>query len=201
MPPRPARLTASAVVAALLLAACTLAPAMPPLDRGYLALTPSPAMHSGATSAPAMPAPPSPLQIDHDSTEDLSRISVMTHPGRYFLWIQQPQLTWFYVFPGMAPAAPPPEVFLVFRTQSPQSIMDNHLLLTCGDSTTPVPGLPTSRVHTGIQTSSHYLTFSIPTPLFLRFAGCASGALEVGGIRANFSKGQSAQLRTLAASW
>lgn len=186
----------------LLTGACALAPMMPPLSRSDLPSVPS--LQREATSPAFASAPHSvrtPLRVEHNSSENLTRVSVMTHGGRYFLWFQRPQLTWFYVYTGSAPVSAPAEVFLVFRTQSPQSIRDNRLQLICSGVSTPVPGLPTSEVRPGIQTTSHYLTFAVPLPLFMSFSRCGESAVEVGGVRADFSMEQAHELEVLADSW
>ncbi len=123
----------------------------------------------------------------------------MTHGGSYFLWVQKPQLTFFYVYPGQVLTEAPPVVYLVMRTQSPQGFRGNRLLLTCNGTTSAVPGLPTSRLAPGIQTSSHFLTFTLPTETFLQFSACQLAAVEVGGVRAPFNTTQALQLQILAA--
>lgn len=181
---------------------CALSPTMPPLTHGYL---PAGGAHPAAPNHARRPPRPTPVPdrhpfaVEYDSAQDLSRVSVRTHRGSYFLWIQKPQLTFFYVHSGRFPAEPPPVVYLIFRTQSPQSVRGNALHLTCDGSTSAVPGLPDSRVEPGVLASSHYLTFKIATEAFIRFSRCRAAALDVGGVRATFNPERLDQLRTLAA--
>lgn len=203
---------AAASLIALFLSGCALSPMMPPLSSSYLSpgtvaapppnWRPPPSKSAPETEAPSTPSPgttPSPIRIEHDSADDLTRVSLMTHRGAYFLWVQRPQVTFFYVYAGQAPAAAPPVVYLVFRTQSPSGVLDNKLHLVCDGATATVPGLPTSRVEQTIQTSVHYLTFAVPTETVLQFSECGAAEVEVGGVRATFSPIQQSDLRAFTA--
>lgn len=199
---------------ALSLPGCALSPMMPPLNSTYLApgtvaapppnwrpapSKPVPEATAEAAPEPAAPArTPAPIHIEHDTADDLTRVSLMTHRGAYFLWVQRPQVTFFYVYAGQAPAAPPAVVYLVFRTQSPSGVLDNKLHLVCDGATAAVPGLPTSRVEQTIQTSVHYLTFAMATATFVRFSECGTAEVEVGGVSAPFTSIQQADLRDFA---
>ena len=128
-------------------------------------------------------------------------MSIVTHHGKYFLWIQQPQVTFFYVYAGDAqPAVPPAVVYLVFRTQSPQSIHDNKLTLVCDGLPARIAGLPTSRVEQNYQLTSHFLTFAVPRETFLEFASCRSAEVEVGGVHSPFNEQQLLDLQGFAAT-
>jgi hypothetical protein len=194
----------------LLLSGCALSPMMPPLNSSYLAPQMVAAPPPAWKPPPPKPAPvaeetptpspkPSAVRIEHDSVDDVTRVSLTTHPGAYFLWVQRPQVTFFYVYAGMVPAESPPVVYLVFRTQSPSDVLDNKLHLVCDGTSATVPGLPTSRVNQTIQTSVHYLTFAIPTETFVRFSECGTAEVEVGGVHAPFNSVQQADLRAFAA--
>lgn len=190
--------------------ACALTPVMPPLSSSYL--------QSGGVAVPppswrmAAPPPPStkaeapkalkatPPMVEHDTADDLTRVSVMTHRGAYFLWIQKPQVAFFYVYAGQTPPPEPPAVvYVVFRTQSPQSIHDNRLTLVCNGVSADVPGLPTSRLEQNYQLSTHFLTYAVPRETILEFAQCRQAEVEVGGVRASFTAQQLLDLQGLAA--
>lgn len=187
---------------------CALPTLMPPLDRSYLqsgSVAAPPSSWRGSTEPPRPDAPrttaPKPPTVEHDSAEDLTRVSIVTHHGKYFLWMQQPQVTFFYVYAGdIPPVEPPAVVYLVFRTQSPQSIHDNKLTLVCDGIPAQLPGLPTSRVDQNYQLSSHFLTFSVPLTTFLEFAACRTAEVEVGGVNAPFTEQQLLNLEGFAAS-
>ncbi len=187
---------------AVQLSACTLAPMMPPINASYagsgVAPTPAP---SWPVRAPA-PSPEAAAPHPRTSTETagaLTRVSVATHPGSYFLWIQKPQLTWFYVVnDSLQPPAPVSTVYLVFRLQSPQGIAHNRLTLVCNGVGAEVAGAPDSRLESHVQTSSHFLTYAIPRETFLAFAGCAKQEVQVGGVTVAFDAMASAKLTALA---
>lgn len=186
---------------------CALTPMMPPLNQSYLQsgsiAQPPPSWRGSAPAAEPTRAPstsPAPLQVEHDTVDDLTRVSVMTHPGRYFLWIQKPQVTFFYVYGGSAPPAEPPAVvYLVFRTQSPQSLLSNKLTLVCDGFPARIAGLPTSRLEQNYQVSTHFLTYAVPRETFLELVKCREAEVEVGGVLAPFTAQQLADLQGLAA--
>lgn len=189
---------------------CALTPVMPPLTSSYLqpgslagpppswrVTAPPPDPVEAESPKSLVPVPP---KVEHDTAEGLTRVSVMTHRGSYFLWVQKPQVTFFYVYAGDAPPAEPPSVvYVVFRTQSPQSIRDNRLTLVCDGVAADVPGLPTSRVEQNYQLSTHFLTFTVPRETIVEFAHCQQAEVEVGGVRAPFTAQQLLNLRGLAA--
>ncbi len=61
------------------------------------------------------------FRTETDAASGLTRVSVTTHPGRYFLWIQRPRLTFFFTYPTAQPAEAPGFISLVYRTQTPQN--------------------------------------------------------------------------------
>jgi hypothetical protein len=193
-----------AVSLMLCLSGCALSPTMPPLNSSYLApvteAVPPPAWRPSASNpAPAPAKNATSIRVEHDSADALTRVSLMTHRGAYFLWVQRPQLTFFYVYTGQTLTAPPPVLYLVFRTQSPSGVLDNRLHLVCDGASATVPGLPTSRVEQTVQTSDHYLTFAIPTGTVTRFSECGTAEVEVGGVSASFSPTQLSDLRAFVA--
>ncbi|MBK9691123.1 MAG: hypothetical protein IPO73_05445 [Gemmatimonadetes bacterium] len=183
----------SALVLAAAATGCALSPVMPPISRSYVQPGGAP-----ATAAPASELATSPIVREYDPGENVTRVSVTTHRGQYFLWAQKPRLTFFFVHAGQAPTTRPEVMYLVFRTQTPQAVLDNHLQLTCDGATRMADGLPTSRVVPGILASSHYLTFEIPLATYLALGRCGTAEVQVGGVRAPFGADQVALLGLLA---
>lgn len=184
------------LLAALMLAGCTLSPRMPALGAQ---LAPEPTPESRASNASAKPVPVrAPVQFEYDDSADLSRYSVVTHPGKYFLWIQHPRLTFFVVTRGTALTASPSAVYLVFRTQSPQEVSSSHLQLICDGASSQIEALPTARIEQGVLTNSLYQTFAIPVEQFRHLGSCGSAEVSVGGVRAPFHADNMARLRSLA---
>lgn len=120
-----------------------------------------------------------------------------THLGRYFLWVQRPRLTFFFVHSHLQPTTLPEVVSLVFRTQSPQDIATNHLGLSCDGHAYDTGIVPRSQVTTGAFVNSHFLTFDIPTAKFAEFIACSKVAVEVGGIQVDFTPDQHEALQDL----
>jgi hypothetical protein len=115
--------------------------------------------------------------------------------------VQKPQITFFYVYAGSAPPAEPAAaVYLVFRTQSPQTLHDNKLTLVCNGVPAKVGGLPTSRLDYNYQLSTHFLTFSVPRETFVEFSKCREAEVEVGGVHAPFTTQQLLELQGFAAT-
>jgi hypothetical protein len=183
-----------------LCSAYALALVTPPLDSHYLTPAAAPDARPEASWVDTTSGVRAPLRAEYDSTEDVTRISVTTHRGKYFLWIQKPQVRFFFSYPGRTPVAPPSVVYLVFRTQAPQVVHHTRLTWTCNGATSTIRSTPSSWVDQGPMTSSHYLTFKIPTETFVTMAGCASATLEVGGVRAPFSRKQLRMLQELNAA-
>ncbi len=177
-----------------------LGPVTPALTSHYLTPVDAPGARTEASAADTTPGVRAPLRAEYDSTEDVTRISVTTHRGKYFLWIQKPQVRFFFAYAGRTPVTPPPVVYLVFRTQSPQVVHHTRLTWTCNGATSTIRGTPSSWVDQGPMTVSHYLTFKIPTETFVTMAGCGSATLEVGGVRAPFSRKQLRMLQELSAA-
>src|SRR5215208_3592756 len=99
--------------------ACGVRAAMPPI--GLPSAAPVVAGESALDRLPPLTnrQRPTKLRIERDSAADLTRVSVTTHPGMYFRWVQRPRLTFFVVHNGTKMETLPPVVTLTFRTQSP----------------------------------------------------------------------------------
>ncbi len=122
------------------------------------------------------------LRAVYDSLVDSTQVSVVTHKGKYFLTMQRPRLTWSAAYAGHAPEAPPQEVMLEFRTQSPQIALDSRL--TIESSTGLRLEVASAGAHSkpGVQTWSHFIRFSIPCGELARVLAGDRVTVTVGGI-------------------
>lgn len=190
----------SLLVVTSMVGACALPSGLPPLNRSLVQVAPMQPPPSVVTARPSTPAPQSAIVREYDDTLDLSRYSVTTHRGKYFLWIEKPRLTFFVVSPGRQLDSLPAVVYLIFRTQSPQEVSDSRLQLVCDGVTTLAGGVPTARVVPGMLTTSLYQTFELPLATFRQFAACGTGSVSVGGVEASFSAAQFGELAELTAA-
>jgi hypothetical protein len=126
-------------------------------------------------------------------------VSLTTHKGAYFLWIQRPRLTFFFVHTGTASPAAPPSVFLVFRTQSPQLPTTNHLDIGCDGRASQVPVTPTFWIAPGAFTTSRHYMYEVPLEHFAPLLACGTAAITVGGVTAPFAQDHLEALREFAA--
>ena len=138
------------------------------------------------------------IRAERDAATDQTRLSLTTHRGMYFLWVEHPRVTFFYVFPGRALEYAPPSVFLVFRTHDPQVPSTNHLTLRCNQVDEPQATVPTFAYEPSMLTTGRAFTYELPLATFAQFAGCNTAALRVGDIVVPFSDRQVAGLRAFA---
>jgi hypothetical protein len=194
------RLQSIAIACALVLTRCALPNTMPPF-----------ATTASAARAPAPPASAkaqlralgtvrsrSRTRAERDSATDQTRVSLTTHHGTYFLWVQNPRITFFYVYSGRSLEHAPPSVFLVFRTHEPQVPSTNQLTLNCDQVDEPQAATPTFAFEPRPLVTNRVFTYELPLAIFARFAGCNTAALRVGEITAHFSASQLAELRAFA---
>jgi hypothetical protein len=139
------------------------------------------------------------LRAVYDSTADSTRLSVMTHKGKYFLWTQRPRLIWSVAYPGRTPdpAASPAMVELQFRTQSPQTALDSRLRILY-----PVQrelDVPSSGAYSdpGVLTWSHFMRFRIPCSALVEALASEQVQVSVGGISEYFQPDHLEALRDL----
>ena len=185
----------------LALSACALSHVMPPYSITYRYAVESPATPLPPHSLPAARAFAHRKKIvrEHDATTDQTRVSVTTHRGMYFLWMQRPRLTFFYVYAGNTPSLTPGTVFLVFRTLFPQQPANNHLTLTCDGARRDLGITPTFWFEPGaFATSQHYL-YEVPLTTLAGLMTCSTPSLAVGDVTASFAPDQIEALRDLAA--
>jgi hypothetical protein len=183
------------------LTACSLNHVMPPFS-----FTQPFARESGAAPLPAHSVPAArtfahrkKIRREHDTATDQTRVSVTTHRGAYFLWIQRPRLTFFYVYAGDTPSQTPGSVFLVFRTLYPQQPANNRLMLTCDGTARDLAITPTFWFEPGaIATSQHYM-YKVPLATLAELTTCSSTSLAVGDVTAPFAPDQIEALRDFAA--
>lgn len=186
-------------LALTILAGCALSSEMPPIAARSLDPAKVPAGAQRATPLPARGhyQHQRHFRTETDAASGLTRVSVTTHPGRYFLWIQRPRLTFFFTYPTAQPAEAPGFISLVYRTQTPQNFATNRLVLSCDGRPHETGIVPRSLVSPGVFVTSHFLTFDMPLPVFADLVACSAVALDVGGIRVDFAPDQLEALQAL----
>ena len=174
-----------------------------------LALSVAPALLSAQTAAgtlglsSASHPPRSDIQHDkrlvatYDSLTDSTHLAVVTHKGKYFLWVQHPRLTWTVAYAGRTPAEPTREIRLDFRTQDPQSPGDNHLLIESPSGERVELNSVSADSRAGPMVGNLFMDFLIPTAELARVLGGTSMRLTVGGIEVKFNADQVEALRDL----
>lgn len=139
------------------------------------------------------------ISREYDQTTDQTRVSVTTHKGTYFLWIQRPRLTFFYVYDGTALRSTPGSVFLVFRTQNPQLPLNNRLAFTCDGSRQELDITPTFWLEPGAMTTSRHYMYELSTDRLAELLACNTASIAVGDVSASFANDQLEALRDFAA--
>jgi hypothetical protein len=174
---------------------------MPSFQSTLLAArAPAPALAATASLPPAREGSPSAATlVEHDSTTDQTRVSLTTHRGTYFLWVQRPRLTFFYVYSGIMLQHPPASVFLVFRTHEPQAPATNHLALSCEGVEVPQSVARGFAFEPGLMVTTRAFTYELSLETFAAFVSCDRAALTVGDIAVPFTEGQLLTLRDFAA--
>jgi hypothetical protein len=154
-----------------------------------------------ASLLPARRDVPHNRRIDqqYDEITNQTRVSVTTHKGSYFLWIQRPRLTFFYVYEGTGLSHAPATVLLVFRTVNPQVPNTNRLTLTCDGTPEDLEITPTFWLESGPLTSRRQYMYEMSTGTFARILRCDKTTLALGDVQAPFSTDQLAALRDFAA--
>lgn len=181
-----------AVTLLALASACALSHDMPPFSatRSYATTaTPRP------STPPTLPAPRvfqhgKHINLEYDQGTDQTRISVTTHRGTYFLWIQHPRLTFFYVYAGTTLAQTPASVFLIFRTQHPQLPLNNRLTLVCDSTRQELAIAPTFWLEPGVMTTSRHYMYELPMSRFVEVVACGNMSIAVGDVSAPFANDQ-----------
>jgi len=135
---------------------------------------------------------------EYDPATDQTRVSVTTHRGTYFLWIQHPRLTFFYVQAGAAGGQVPASVFLIFRTQDPQSPASNRLALVCDGVREELAAAPVFWLEPGAMTTSRHYMYELPLQRLATFVACGRAAIAVGDVDAPFSQDQLEAVRDFA---
>lgn len=154
---------------------------------------------SGSASAASRSAHHKQIQIVYNRGADSTRVSVVTHPGLYFVTWQRPRLTWSVTHAGQRAGdiSPGQSVELEFRTQTPQVPTDNRLVLTYG----PAGRLEATSIWAntvpGMITNSTYMHFWIPIDQLALVVASEQVELSVGGVRARFDAQQLEALRDL----
>jgi hypothetical protein len=136
-------------------------------------------------------------QMAYDSLTDSTHVAVVTHKGKYFLWIQHPRLTWTVAYAGRSPVEPPAQILLDFRTQDPQSPGDNHLVIESASGERLELNSVGADSRAGPMVGNLFMNFLIPSTELARVLGGDKLTLSVGGIRVKFKKEQVEALRDL----
>jgi hypothetical protein len=123
------------------------------------------------------------LRAAYDSLADSTHLSVRTHKGQYFLTIHRPRLTWSVVYGGRRPeASVPTEVWLEFRTQSPQVALDSRLEVLYGAGARLEVPSAGAYSDPGVLTWSHFMRFAIPTTDLVKALQTQKVLVTVGGV-------------------
>ncbi|HEV2290295.1 MAG TPA: hypothetical protein VGR60_00485 [Gemmatimonadales bacterium] len=194
---RPVRALVAGALVAALTGGCALSPMLPPMSRADATFSPAPLPRT-FRATPGDVAESIPVVTEYDSILDVTRTSVTTHHGLFFLWIRRPRLTFYYEHPGRRVTAPPATVEFVFRTQSPQDIVDNHLWFSCDGAPTTTTAVPAFSEVPSANTVTQFLVYRLPLADFAAIADCDSLSAAVGKVRAEFTGPQRAALRELA---
>lgn len=186
------------LVGGLAATGCRLSNAMPPFPMTRIATRPAPPASVIAQLSALGSRPSHPGRIKLESATDQTRVSLTTHRGAYFLWLQYPRVTFFYVFSGSTIDHVPPSVFLVFLTHEPQAPSASHLALRCNEVEQVQAAIPAFAFETGPFTTNRVYTYELPLATFIEFARCGTAELRVGDIGVQFHKRQLAELRAFA---
>ena len=104
------------------------------------------------------------LRAVYDSVADSTHLSVRTHKGQYFLTVHRPRLTWQVVYAGTRPSGPSPaEVWLEFRTQSPEVALNSRLEVLYGSGQRFEVQSAGAHSDPGVLTWNHFMRFPVPT--------------------------------------
>jgi hypothetical protein len=175
----------------------------------YLALFVAPTLLRAQTATQALELPSSSPEIrsapqhekelvaTYDSLTDSTHLAVVTHKGKYFLWIQHPRLTWTVAYSGRTPGEPPREVLLVFRTQDPQSPRDNHLIIESASGERLELNSISADSRAGPMVGNLLMNFLIPTAELTQALAGEKMKLSVGGIGVKFNSDHILALRNL----
>lgn len=194
------RLLPGALIAA---SACALPATMPSFQATLGASRASAPAPAAAALLPAPLARPAAHRtrrlIDYDEATDQTRVSLTTHPGKYFLWMQRPRITFFYVYPGATLEHAPATVFLVFKTHDPSAPSSNQLTLRCDGVAEAQALIPEFAFESEAFVTHRVFTFALPLPTFASLVQCRTPAVQVGDIGEEFSPAQVDALRDFAA--
>lgn len=165
-----------------------------------------PLLAQSATPVPPVAGPVSPAPRFHhgkkvrpvyDSLVDSTRLTVVTHKGKYFLTMQRPRLTWSVAYPGRKmEGRPANQVVLELRTQAPQVATNSRLVITGGNERLEV-GSTGSYSDPGVLTWSHFMRFPIPGDSLARVLAADDVAIVVGGITERMKRDQLEAVRDL----
>jgi hypothetical protein len=138
------------------------------------------------------------MEASYDSVADSTSLSVVTHKGKYFISSQRPRLTWTVRYPGRSPGeSPPAAVVLEFRTQGADTPTDNRLVIDFGEKRRVEVASTGAFSDPGVQTTSHFMRFPVPTDSLVTALASGRMAVTVGGIAQKFKADEMEALRDL----
>lgn len=158
------------------------------------------AMAARDTAPPSIPRPEPHRNVraKYDGPVDSTRWSVLTHKGKYFLWVQRPRLTWSVAHAGREPGGQPPqEVTLEFRTQQPQVALDSRLVIASGGGDRLEVASSGAYSDPGVVTWSHFMRFGVPGAELARVLAGEDVTVTVGGIHERLKPDHVEALRSL----
>jgi hypothetical protein len=181
----------------LAIAACTAAP--PPLPPGPLV-----AVATGESGTILLPRARAfdderPVTSHYDGTTDSTTVAVVTHGGRYFLWIQRPRITVRFRYAGHHLATVPSDVVFDVRVQHPQQPDVSTLEIDPAGGGRPVRvSRVTFHSKEDVLVTNLDYAFDVPVAAFARLIRSGTLALTLGGVEATFGGSQMEALRDLA---
>lgn len=181
----------------LAIAACTATPT--PLPPGPLV-----AVKTGDSGTILLPRARAfdddrPVTSRYDTATDSTTVAVVTHAGRYFLWIQRPRITVRFRYAGHRLATVPSDVIFDVRVQHPQQpdVSTLELAPTGGGRPVRVSRVTFHLKEDVLVTNLDY-AFDVPVAAFARLIRSGTLALTLGGVKATFDGRQMEALRDLA---
>ncbi len=135
---------------------------------------------------------------DYDGTLDSTTVAVVTHPGRYFLWIHRPRITVRFRYPGHRLEAVPSDMVFDIRVQHPEQPQVSTLVLTPSSG----PAVRGSEVvyhsREDVLVTNLDYAYAVPITAFARLIRSEDLTLALGDVKAKYDGAQMEALRDLA---
>lgn len=139
-----------------------------------------------------------PVTSRYDGTLDSTTVAVVTHGGRYFLWIQRPRITVRFRYGGRHLADVPSDVVFDVRVQRPQQPDVSTLVLAPNGGPAVHVARVTFHSKEDVLVTNLDYAFDVPVAAFARLIRSGGLTLALGGVRATFDGAQMEALRDLA---